>query len=219
MALGEYVYGVILSKDTPKEFQIKGMEGNPVYPLKYKTLTAMASKATMREFKPTDENVEIHKKVELAILKQCSVLPVAYGMVFKDRGIVLGTMKKVYPLLWKSLKRVENKVELGIKAIVPKEKKELEKLLNGKSVEEFGKECEAEFIESFGDIATSVKKDKLFSERLICNQSFLVEKDRVDEFTEKVEELRKKFNALKIQYTGPWPAHNFVNIRIMSGGR
>ena len=139
-------------------------------------------------------------------------------MVFKDKGIVLGTMKKVYPLLWKSLKRVENKVELGIKVVVPKEKKELDGLLNGKSLEEFGKECEAEFIENFGDMTVSVKKDKLFSERLICNQSFLVEKDKVDKFTEKVEELRNKFKALKIQYTGPWPAHNFVNIRIMREG-
>jgi len=218
MVLGEYVYCIIASKDTPKEFNLRGMEGNPVYPLKYKILTAMASKATMKEFKPTDENVETHKNVELAILKQCSVLPVAYGMVFKDKGIVLGTMKKVYPLLWKSLKRVENKVELGIKVVVPKEKKELDGLLNGKSLEEFGKECEAEFIENFGDMTVSVKKDKLFSERLICNQSFLVEKDKVDKFTEKVEELRNKFKALKIQYTGPWPAHNFVNIRIMREG-
>ena len=219
MASGAYIYGIIASKEAPKEFGIKGIEGNPVYPLKYKLLTAVASEATMCEFKPTDENVEIHKNVELEILKQCSILPVAYGMVFKNKGIVLGTMKKVYPLLWKGLKRVENKVELGIKAIIPREKKELEKLLNGKSLEEFRKECETGFIEILGEMAVSVKKDRLFSDKLVCNQSFLVEKDKVDAFTEKVGELRNKFKELKIQYTGPWPAYNFVNIRIMSGGR
>lgn len=219
MVLGEYVYCIIASKETPKEFGIKGIEGNPVYPLKYKLLTAVASGATMREFKPTDENVEIHKNVELEILKQCSVLPVAYGMVFKNRGIVLGTVKKVYPLLWRSLKKVENKVELGIKAIAPKEKNELEKLLNEKSLEEFRKECETGFTESLGEMAVSVKKGRLFSDKLVCNQSFLVEKDKVDAFSEKVAQLRNKFKELKIQYTGPWPAYNFVNIRIMSGGR
>ncbi|MFH1239904.1 MAG: GvpL/GvpF family gas vesicle protein [Candidatus Diapherotrites archaeon] len=219
MALGEYVYCVISSKDTPEEFNIKGMDGNPIYPLKYKLLTAIASKAVMKEYKPTDENVEIHKNVELEVMKHCSVLPVAYGMVFKSRGIVLGTVKKVYPLLWRSLKKVENKVELGIKVIVPKEKKELEKLLNKKSLDEFRKECETEFIENLSEIAVSTKKDRLFSDKLVCNQSFLVEKDKVDTFTEKVGELRNKHKSLKIQYTGPWPAHNFVNIRIMGGGR
>jgi len=219
MALGEYVYCIISSKDTPEEFNIKGIEGSPVYPLKYKLLTAIASKATMKEYKPTDENVEIHKNVELEVMKHCSVLPVAYGMVFKSSGIMRGTMKKVYPLLWRSLKKVENKVELGIKAVVPKEKKELEKLLNGKSLDEFRKECGTEFIGSLGEIAVSAKKDRLFSDKLICNQSFLVEKDKVDAFTDKVGELRNKFQPLKIQYTGPWPAHNFVNIRLMGGGR
>ncbi len=219
MDSGEYIYCIMASKEAPKEFPIKGMEGNPVYSLKYKLLTAVASKATMKEFKPTDENIEIHKNVELEVLKEHSVLPVAYGMVFKNRGIVLGTMKKVYPLLWGGLKRVQNKVELGIKAIIPKEKKELEGLLNGKSLEEFRKECETGFIESLGEMAVSVKKDRLFSDKLVCNQSFLVEKDKVDAFTGKVEELRNKFKPLKIQYTGPWPAYNFVNIRIMSGGR
>jgi len=219
MALGEYVYCIISSKNAPKEFPVKGIEGNPVYSMNYKLLTAVASKATMKEYKPTDENVEIHKNVELEVLKQCSVLPVAYGMVFKNRGIVLGTMKRVYTLLWRNLKRVENKVELGIKAILPKEKEELEKLLNEKSLEEFRKECGTEFIEKLEKIAVSVKENRIFSEKLICNQSFLVEEDKIDAFTEKVVELRNKFKPLKIQYTGPWPAHNFVNIRIMSGGR
>jgi len=219
MVLGEYVYCIIPSKNAPKEFPVKGIEGNPVYSMNYKLLTAVASKAPMKEYTPTDENVEIHKNVELEVLKQCSILPVAYGMVFKNREIVLNTMKKVYTLLWRSLKRVENKVELGIKAIIPKEKSELEELLSGKSTEEFGKECRKEFIENLSKIAVSVKEDRLFSEKLICNQSFLVEKDKVDVFTEKVAQLREKFKPLKIQYTGPWPAHNFVNIKIMSGGK
>jgi len=219
MSLGEYVYCIIASKDAPNEFNIKGIENNQVYPLKYKSLTAIVSQATMKEYEPTDENVEMHKNVELEILKQYSILPVAYGMVFKNRAVVLGTMKKVYATLWKNLKKVENKIELGIKAIAPKEKEELEKLLDGKSLEEFKKKCETEFIECLGEATVSVKKNKLFSERLICNQSFLIEKDKVNIFTENVGKLRKKFKSLKIQYTGPWPAHNFVNIRIMGGGR
>ena len=63
----------------------------------------------------------------------------------------------------------------------------------------------------------SVAGDK-FSERLLLNNSFLVEKNRFAQFSDKVGELEQKYPDLKFLYSGPWPAYSFVNINIKAGG-
>lgn len=218
MAEGEYVYCIISRKEAPKNFGVKGIEDNPVYGINCKDLTAVVSQAPMKEFEPTEENVEKHKRVALHVLKKCTVLPVAFGMVFKSRRILLSTMLNVYLLLKRSLMGAHNKVELGVKAIFPKGI-DFETHANGKSREEFIKECEESFYSALNSLAVKSKKDKLFSEKLVYNYSFLVDRNEIEKFSGEIEKLDKKCNPLKIQYTGPWPPYNFVDIRIMSRGR
>lgn len=216
--MGEYVYCVIKRKKIPIDFAIKGIEDSDVYTINYNDLTAVASKAPMKEYKPTEENTEKHKEVSLHVLKNHTVLPVAFGMVFKTRGVLINTMRRVYPLLRKSLRLIDNKIELGVKTILPKDIEDFESEI-GKSKDEFIKECEEEFVNGLDKIAAQSKNGKLFSERLAFNRSFLVERDKIDNFSAELEKLGNKYNPLKLQYTGPWPPYNFVDIRIMSRGR
>ncbi|MBU3913095.1 MAG: GvpL/GvpF family gas vesicle protein [Nanoarchaeota archaeon] len=216
--MGEYVYGIIERKNAPKNFNIKGIEDSDVYTINYQDLTAVASKAPMKEYEPTEDATEKHKQVSLHVLENYTVLPVAFGMVFKSRGILINTMRKVYPLLKKNLRLIDNKIELGVKTILPKDIEVFESK-TGKSKEDYIKTCEEEFVNNLGKIAVQSKNGKLFSERLAFNKSFLVEKDKIDNFSAELEKLGNKYNPLKIQYTGPWPAYNFVDIKIMSRGR
>ncbi|MEK6875803.1 MAG: GvpL/GvpF family gas vesicle protein, partial [Nanoarchaeota archaeon] len=224
-------------KNAPKNFEIKGLEDSDVYAINYQDLTAVASKAPMKEYEPTEENTEKHKQVSLHVLKNYTVLPVAFGMVFKTRGILINTIRRVYPLLRKSLRLVDNKIELGVKTILPKDLEDFEREISkkeisgvdkdklyqqskiGKSKDEFIKKCEEEFVNALDKIAFQSKNGKLFSERLAFNISFLVDRAKIDNFSAELEKLSNKYNSLKIQYTGPWPPYNFVDIRIMSRGR
>lgn len=217
--IGEYVYCIIPKKGAPKQFNIKGIGDNEVYTIKYNDLTAVASKAPMKEYEPDEENVAKHKEVSLEVLKNHAVLPVAFGMIFKSRGVLVSTMRKVYALLRRSLRIIDNKIELGVKAIFPSDERELKKILKGKTVEEFKLDCEHDFTEKLNEIADKSYKGKLFSERLVLNMSFLVDKDKINEFSESLEKLENKYTGLKVKYTGPWPPYNFVDIRIMSKGR
>lgn len=217
--VGEYVYCVIARKDAPKKFDINGIGDNEVYMINYNDLAAVVSKAPLKEYEPDEESVAKHKEVSLEVLKKYTVLPVAFGMVFKNRGILISTMRKVYILLRKSLRIIDNKVELGVKAIFPTEEDELKNMLKGKSATEFRTECEHEFAETLNNVAVKSYKGKLFSERLVLNMSFLVDKDKVDEFSKTLGKLDDKYAGLKVKYTGPWPPYNFVDIKIMSRGR
>lgn len=217
--MGEYVYCIISRKEAPKTFDVKGIDDKEVYAINYNDLTAVASEAPVKEYEPNEENVAKHKKVSLAVLKDHTVLPVAFGMVFKNRGILTSTMRKLYALLRRSLRLVDDKIELGVKAIFPADEEELKNLLKEKTSDAFRGECEEEFVETLSKVAVESGKGKLFSERLVLNRHFLVDRKKIDEFSEALEKLEEKYSALKIKYTGPWPPYNFVDIRIMSKGR
>ncbi|MCG2717497.1 MAG: GvpL/GvpF family gas vesicle protein, partial [Nanoarchaeota archaeon] len=89
----------------------------------------------------------------------------------------------------------------------------IKQLMNSK------KECEQEFVEALSKATVESSKGKLFSKRLVINRSFLVDRDKINEFSEILGKLDDKYAALKINYTGPWPPYNFVDIRIMGRGR
>lgn len=211
--MGEYVYCIMARKDAPKAFEVKGIDCGDVSVNNYQDLAAVVSKTPIKEYEPTEENVEKHKAVELHLLKDHTVLPVAFGMVFKNSSVLINTMRKVYPVLKKSLRLIDNKIELGVKNIFPKELQNLN--LNGQSKEEFREEREKEVMDVLGKIAVESKKGKLFSERLVFNRSFLVDRDKIEQFSEALGKLNEKYPSLQTKYTGPWPPYNFVDIRIM----
>lgn len=214
--MGEYLY-CIIGKGNPQEpLEAKGIGDSQIRYANYKDLTAVIGEAPLKEYEPTDEDTEKHRDVNLHVLKNHTVLPVAFGMVFKNKGILLNTMRRVYPVLRRSLRLIGNKIELGVKVVIPKDA-DFEKTL-GKGREEFRKECEADFA-SLDKLAVQAKSGKLFSERLVLNKSFLVDREEIDKFSAAIEKLRGKHKELKIQYTGPWPPYNFVDIRIMGRGR
>lgn len=214
---GIYLY-CITPQDVPKNLGFSGFGDNDVYAITYNNLAAVVSDAPMMEYEPTEENTSTHKDVALKVLKDHSVLPVALGMVFKNRKILLGTMRKVYPLLRKSLLAVDNKVELGVKVILPREGMGIEGLKGepqGDNLKEIGRD----FLTNLEGVAKSSKEGKLFSDRLALNASFLVDKADIEAFSKKLGTLEKKHPQLRVQYSGPWPAYNFVDVKIMSKGR
>lgn len=218
MADGEYVYCIINRKNTPDEFPITGINGQPVRCIHYTDLSAVVSKAPMMEYSANEENATIHRDVNQHVLKNHTVLPVSLGMVFKNRGVLINTMRRVYGVLRRSLRLIDNKIELGVKAILPKNKEDVEGSIK-KSVEELRKICEEEYLKELRELSVEAKEGKLFSERLAFNYSFLVEREKIPLFTEKITTLEEKYNSLLTKYTGPWPPYNFVDIRIMGKGR
>ena len=217
-AEGKYVYCVISADGEKKSFGDLGIENTgEVYTIAHKEFTAVVSDSPMQEYEMTEENVRAHEDVVRKMMADYTVLPVAFNMVFKNKKTLLVTMNKARKALKKAYEAVDNKVELGVKAIFPKEAmKEFERGRSGKSREEFVKECDSDFVETLDKKAAELKKLKLFSDRLAFNAAFLVDSDEIGEFSEAVGGLNDKYQSLKVQYSGPWPPYNFVDIRILS---
>ncbi len=197
--MAEYLY-CIMHRAPVNGFSVAGIMNESVHVLPYQDLYAITSEAPLKDYEPDDENVQKHKDVELYVLKEHTVLPVAFGMVFRTKGILINTMRNVYPILKRSLRLIDNKIELGVKAIAPKEGMH---------------EVEDKDFAPLDKIAIEVRKGEMFSERLLFNKSFLVNRSDIERFSEEVGRIRQKYKECKIKYSGPWPPYNFVDIRIM----
>jgi len=207
---GRYVYCVIKSPGEKKSFGKIGFGGEEVYTIEYRDFALVISNAPVKKYEVSEEEVEIHKEVVSQVMKEHSVLPVAYGMVFKNKKLVLVAMNAGYKAIKKAMQAVDNKVELGVKVIVPKEASKY----IGQS-----DQCKLDFLENLKKISADSKELKLFSERLALNAAFLVDKDKINEFSWEIGKLADKYGDLKIQYSGPWPPYNFVDIHILSKKR
>jgi hypothetical protein len=209
--LGKYVYCVIPYPKEKESFGNLGFGSQEVYTLDYRDLAPVVSDVAYRDYAVDEEEVETHRKVVEQIMQEHSVIPVAYGMAFKSKKLLQVAMSAGYQAMQKALGVVDGKVELGIKVFLPKE-------LENMDVPE-REETSADFLQNLKAVSSDFKKLKLFSDRLIMNSAFLVDKAGIDEFSNQVGLLTEKYSNLRVQYSGPWPAYNFVDIHILGGKR
>lgn len=205
----KYFYCIIpFSKDM--SFGNIGMNNSEVYTIPYRDVAAVVSDYPMKDCELTEDNTRGHEAVLRQVMEEHTVVPVEFGATIKNERILRRLLMKAYNPARECLRLVDNKVELGLKAVlnedivfVDPEKKE---------------ECVSDILASIETIAKQAVTGDLFSDRLILNASFLIDKEAVDAFSEKVSELREKYSMLKLLYSGPWAPYNFVYIKIGAKG-
>jgi hypothetical protein len=207
---GLYVYCIIRSAGEKRSFGNIGFDGVEVYTLDYNDFAPVVSSSKLKEYGVEEDEITVHKTVVEHVMKECSVLPVAYGMVFKNKKLLGIAMKAGHRAMKKAIDFVDGRVELGVKVLLPQNSKDL----NGKI-----EKCRSEMMRCLGEIAADSRSLKLFSDRLLLNTSFLVDSSKLDEFSDRVERFANDYSTLKIQYTGPWAPYNFVDIQILGKKR
>jgi len=204
----KYVYCIIKSSEEAINFGNIGFQGHEVYTLDCNDFCPVVSNEPFKKYEIDDEEeINVHQNVVNEVMKHYSIIPVAYGMVFKNKKLVEVSMRAGKKAIKKAITIVDNKVELGIKIFLPKGTK-----IDNQKIEQ----CKAESTERLGETASHSKNLNLFSSRLLMNTSYLVDKEKVQEFSDEVEKLKLKYPEYKFQYSGPWPPYNFVDIHILS---
>ena len=204
---GRYVYCVIPWKGDRSElgFGNFGIEGSgEVYAIPCGDIAAVVSNAPFKEYVLTEDNVHTHNQIITLVMEEYPVVPMAFGMVFKNEKVLGGLLERLREDLKKALKEVEGKVELGVKVIQPKGA-------------EFDEDAFASEIKALRELAAESKLGKRFGKRLVLNAFYLVAKERVEAFLGAARALEEKFKQLRIQCTGPWPPFNFVTIKVGKG--
>lgn len=199
-----YAYGVIEREDI--EFDVKGVNGaDHAYTVGYQTLSALVTDIDTVEPEQSDENTRAHDEVLQQLLEYDggrTVVPMQYGMAFKNARTLKSVLREARPAFTRALREVEGNVELGLKVLTEEDADVDEEAIR------------EEVTDRFDDRANSVTSDDLFSDRLIVNRSFLVEREDREAFDRAVGEFEDDHDELLVQYTGPWAPYNFVDIEI-----
>ena len=124
---GKYVYCIIWSGER-KNFG-RGLRGNTVYTIPYMDISAVVSDTPIVEYEPNEVNVLQHERVVENAMREHTVLPLGFGNVFINEDRVRWLLARFYPTFKTYLKRLENKVEVGLKVFYDIEatKQEVEK--------------------------------------------------------------------------------------------
>lgn len=199
-----YVYGVIESEDL--DVEIDGVNGaDRAYTVGYQSLSAVVSDVDTVEPERSDENVQRHDEVLQTILEYDggrTIVPMSFGMGFKNERTLKNVLRNARPVFSRTLREIDGMIELGVKVLTEE----------GADVDP--EEIAAEADERFGRISVNMVENELFSDRLVINRSYLVERADREAFNEAVGAFEDDHEELLVQYTGPWAPYNFVDIEI-----
>jgi hypothetical protein len=182
--------------------------------------------------------------VSLVMKQNQTVIPVSFGNVFHSKEDVGVLLENLYPQFEKLFPEIKGKIELGLKVIGKKEwlesqvsgNAQIEKMANavkGKSeaagyyeriqlggaaqkiVASLQNEINQEVFTPLKESAEASKVNDPIGEKMLLNASFLVDRDKEAQFDQIVNETYEKWkDKVDFNYSGPWPAYNFVNIRL-----
>lgn len=123
---GEYIYCVIDSSEE-KDFGkigIGGDGGQRVHSVCYEDVAAVVSDSPIKKYSISRESILTHQKVMETLMKDYTMLPVKYGTVAGEKEGVDAAQRirsEVLKIRYEEIKdllaKMENKTELGLKAI------------------------------------------------------------------------------------------------------
>ncbi|HEX8475763.1 MAG TPA: GvpL/GvpF family gas vesicle protein [Pyrinomonadaceae bacterium] len=226
VAEGKYVYCIIETKEQ-RSFGPVGIggRGDDVYTVHYDGLAAVISNTPLVVYDPTRENVFAHEQVNETVMREFTVLPMAFGVLFRTEEDIVELMRGTYDALRDVLAKMEGKVEYGLKvnwdrerviAEIEQESEEIRNLKEQITLRSSGstyfarmqlgrlietaltEQADAYVREVYGhlrDTAVASRANKPIGDRMIMNAAFLVERERETEFDSRVKEIAAKYEG------------------------
>jgi hypothetical protein len=241
---GKYVYCIIQTNESLRFGPIGiGSEPADVHTVSYKDIAAVVSDTPLEVYDPTRENVLAHERVNEAVMRDFTVLPMSFSTVFKTSEDIVELLRTAYDAFRDVLVKMRNKVEFGVKVLwepeivireIEKEDENLRLLRQEISSQrgstyfarmQYGRLVDSllqqrsealvsDIFNALGSVSVASRANKPIGEKMILNAAFLVARDREADFDAMVKEIDSRYANLKFKYTGPWPPYNFVNIRL-----
>lgn len=199
-----YVYGIVEGDDV--EFETDAVAGaERVYTISHRRLGAVVSDIDTTDPEETDEDAQIHDDVLREIMDYdggTTIVPMQFGMAFESDRELKNVLRGARPAFRRAMNDIEGKVELGLK------------LVREADADVDREEIEAAVEDAFDPIAAQAVENDLFSDRLVLNRSYLVDRDEREAFDDAVAQFEDEHEDLMVQYTGPFAPYSFVDVKI-----
>jgi hypothetical protein len=243
-AAGKYVYCIIQASGPLRFGAIGiGVEPTDVHTVNYRDIAAVVSDTPLEVYDPTRENVLAHERVNDAVMREHTVIPMSFGTVFKTSKDIVELLRSAYEAFRDVLGKMRDKVEFGLKVLwepdavireLEAQDENLSRLRQEISSQrgstyfarmQYGRLVDsllqnrsellvAEIFSALRDVAIASRVNKPIGDKMILNGAFLVSRDKERAFDNRVKRVAAEHERLTFKYTGPWPPYNFVNIRL-----
>jgi hypothetical protein len=221
---GRYVYGIIESR-SPVQFGKSSIGGvsEDVYTVHYADIAAVVSRSPVFIFDPTRDNALAHEHVIETVMKNYTIIPMAFGIVFRTDDDIREVLKSIYSSLKDVLKQMSGKLEFGLKVtwdrdrIIEELKREHDEIHRfhqeltrkhlqstyfarmqlGRMIDKALAELAANYVRDIYDglraVCVASRDNKPIGDKMIMNAAFLIQKDREKEFDAAVNKVATKF--------------------------
>lgn len=251
---GKYIYCIIEDREE-RDFGPVGIggRGDRVHSVVFEDVAAVVSDSPIVDYSISRENTMAHMKVMEMAMDSHTILPVKFGTVAPgskskntEEKIKLEILNAKYKELKDLLGRMNNKIELGLKAIwvnmetifqeIVDENRDIrmlkKKIASRNPVQSYGQRItlgekvkktldakrareEAEILKTLEGAYYELRCNKTFGDSMVTNYAFLVDKNQIEEFDNRIEKLESIYNGrIKFKYLGPVPPCNFVELVI-----
>lgn len=197
-----YVYGIINQGSFKSD--MTGLRNQPIQIIDFNDISALISLYPHLHPMVEESEAMYHANILNKLVQKTTIIPMAFGTVFKEKKILETILTKTYPTIKKTLELINGKIELGVKVVK-------------KKGEDAFWDANQKILKELNTLSVKSLPGNKFSDRLLLTQSFLVDINKFSVFSDKIAELEKEYPDLKFMYTGPWPAYSFVNINIKVG--
>lgn len=188
---------------------------------------------------PASEDLLKHEETIEKIMQEVPLIPMRFGVIATKEEEIIEILQKNYNEFIRLFKKVNNRLELGLKIFWKEEsfKNEIEdkqvqelknKLLKqrnpteielsaiGQLVHEKVENKRNEYIKIIFDkldkLSVESKLNDAHIPKMILNSAFLIDVDKKETFDQVIDELSDKYkDTLIFKYTGPWPPYNFID--------
>lgn len=210
-----------------------GLAGTQLFSLAYYDIAAIVSEFAAPSPQPSEANAWQHEAVIEAFMAQQTVLPVRFGTVFSSETAIKTVLETHYSSLVADLQRLRHKVELGLRVLWPAQAEGPLSLpkASGKTAKTYlrtrlalsqqtqAQQQKAEALAQqihtpLAQLALEHTSQILLTPRLLLTAAYLLPQDQVSLFQQKVLETQKLGPNLQILSTGPWPAYNFIRVKL-----
>jgi len=117
-----YIY-CLIPANPGRRFDLVGFEGQEVYTVNYRDMAVVVSNISIsyEECDPSRRNMKTHTLVLEALMKDYTVLPARFGIICDGEDKLWGLLQKYYPILKDYIKRLDNRIEVGVKVFWERE--------------------------------------------------------------------------------------------------
>ena len=237
MSQGLYVYCVIGTGEA-RNFGPIGVGGrrDAVTTIAYGDVGAVVSGVPMDRYAVGPEIMLDHERVIEKVMADHTVLPVRFYTVAPNAEEVRSLLRSRSSEFKSLLRKLDNKVELGLKALwkdmnqvlseATEEVSHLPSHRGSPGREELTQEArvvlerrKAELtevlLEPLRPLAVDLRLNRTYGDDMIMNAAFLLDRTREREFDARLERLSAGHsNSIEFKYVGPVPPYSFVTIVI-----